>query len=137
MAEQRKENKALYILTHDFKYEGLILLFLALVAIVLGTLIVDGTLIIDETAFLIGSYPMAFAWTLIVLGAISLLLSVWPFYKPSIVELKRVSWPTQGRIIEDTITVFTFSLILAIFFFLVDLALTPLMNWFIRIGSRI
>lgn len=137
MAERRKENKALYILTHDFKYEGLILLFLALVAIVLGVLIVGGTLIIDENAFLIGSYPMVFAWILIALGGVSLLLSVWPFYKPSIVELKRVTWPTRGRILKDTITVFTFTIILSLFFFLVDAALTPLIEWFVRLGSQI
>lgn len=137
MSERKKQNKALYILTHDFKYEGLILLFLAVVALVLGVLIINGTLTIHETAFVIGSYPILFAWILVILGAFSLVLSVWPFYKPSIGEMKRVSWPSRGHVIQDSITVFIFTLILSLFFLLTNFALRPLIDLFVKIGSSI
>lgn len=137
MSERKKQNKALYILTHDFKYEGLILLFLAVIALVLGVLIINGTLEVSKSAFVIGSYPILFAWILVVLGGFSLVLSVWPFYKPSIIEMKRVSWPTRGKVIQESIIVFVFSIIMTLFFLLTDGALAPLIKWFEKIGGSI
>lgn len=142
MSEERKQNKALYILTHDFKYEGLILLLLAVIAIVLGAMIVVGVntggqsgLVVNPNAFLIGDFPAAFAWILIALGIVSFILAVWPFYKPSISELRRVSWPTKGILMSNVGTVFSFILALAMFFFVVDIGLTQVISLFSRLAE--
>ena len=118
----KKENKILTIFTKEYKYEGIILLFLSLIALVLGTLVLMGIssegnsgLVINENVFLIGDYPSAFAWILIVLGAVSLILAVWPFYKPSIAEAKRISWSTKGQLLKNTAIVFAFILSMSIF----------------------
>ncbi|MDD4000327.1 MAG: hypothetical protein PHX62_05485, partial [Bacilli bacterium] len=90
MAEKNKSG-ALAIFTKEYKYEGLILLFLSVIAIVLGAMVLigestsgTGGLTINESVFLIGDYPKAFAWILIILGVMSMLLAIWPYYKPSI-----------------------------------------------------
>ncbi|MDD3191793.1 MAG: preprotein translocase subunit SecE [Bacilli bacterium] len=119
MSEEKKPNRLLMVFTKEYKHESLILLFLALVAIILGVLFLNGVLNADGV-FLIGDYPQVFAWVLIVLGALSVLLAVWPYYKPSIEEVRRVSWPTRGIMLQNSLTVFLFSLILSVFFALSD-----------------
>ena len=97
--EYEKKSKLVEVFTKDYKYEGLILLILALVAITLGCLITSGVMTIPADVFLIGEYPKVFAWILIVLGAFSLVLSIWPYYKPSIYEVKRITWPTKKTLL--------------------------------------
>jgi preprotein translocase SecE subunit len=137
MAEKKKTSGALAIFTKEYKYEGLILLFLSIIAIVLGAMVLIGEsssgtsgLTINDNVFLIGDYPKAFAWILVILGVMSLLLAVWPFYKPSISELKRVSWASRGTLFQNTATVFAFVLIMALFFLLSDYLLGFVLKFF-------
>ena len=141
--EKKKENRILSIFTKEYRYEGLILLFLAIVAIVLGVLVLQGIysegasgLVINENVFLIGDYPQAFAWVLIVLGAVSFVLAVWPFYKPSIAEAKRITWPTRGELLKNTAIVFAFILIMSLFFIFSDWIFGYLVQFFNWIGSK-
>ncbi|MDD3171916.1 MAG: preprotein translocase subunit SecE [Bacilli bacterium] len=128
MADKKeKNNGVISIFTKEYKYEGIILLTLSLIALVLGTMVLIGEtssgssgLVINEDVFLIGDYPEAFAWILIILGAVSLILAAWPFYKPSISEVKRVSWPNRGDLFKNTAIVFAFILILSLFFIFSD-----------------
>jgi preprotein translocase SecE subunit len=132
-----KENRILSIFTKEYKYEGLFLLLLSLIAIVLGSMVIIGEtsngtngLTINENVFLIGDYPLAFAWILIILGVVSLILSVWPFLRPSVSEMKRVAWPGKGTLFQNTAIVFAFILIVALFFLLSDFALGYVMKFF-------
>ena len=43
------------------------------------------------------------------IAAFSLLLSVWPYYKPSIDEVKRVTWPTKKIMITNCVDVLIYS----------------------------
>lgn len=143
MAEKNKKtNSIMSIFTKEYKYEGIFLLFLSLIAIVLGTMVIIGEssggssgLVIKEDVFLIGDYPLAFAWVLIILGVMSLLLSVWPFFKPSVAEIKRVSWPTKGDLFQNTATVFAFVLIMALFFMFSDFILSFVLKLFQWLSS--
>ncbi|MGD9887086.1 MAG: preprotein translocase subunit SecE [Bacilli bacterium] len=135
--ETKKTNSILAIFTKEYKYEGLILLFLSLIAIVLGSMVLIGEstggsngLSINENVFLIGDYPKAFAWILIILGVMSLILAIWPFFKPSIAEVKRVSWPTKGTLFQNTAIVFAFILILSLYFLFADFILGYLLQFF-------
>lgn len=76
MAEKKEKNNngVISIFTKEYKYEGIILLALSLIALVLGTMVLIGEtssgasgLVINEDIFLIGDYPEAFAWILIIL----------------------------------------------------------------------
>jgi len=144
MAENKKTNGILSIFTKEYKYEGIILLFLSLVALVLGTMVLIGInsegssgLVINENVFLIGDYPAAFAWILVVLGAVSLLLAIVPFFKPSISEMKRISWSTRATLLKNTAIVFAFILIMAIFFVLSDWIFSYVVDLFKWIGLKL
>lgn len=144
MAENKKSNGILSIFTKEYKYEGIILLFLSLVALVLGTMVLIGInsegssgLVINENVFLIGDYPAAFAWILVVLGAVSLLLAIVPFFKPSISEMKRISWSTRATLLKNTAIVFAFILIMAIFFVLSDWIFSYVVDLFKWIGLKL
>ncbi len=135
--EQKKDTGILAIFTKEYKYEGLLLLFLSLVAILLGTMVLIGEnsstglpITINKDVFLIGDYPKVFAWILIILGGMSLILAVWPFLRPSVGELKRVSWAKRGDLIRDTATVFAFIVVLALFFLFSDFVLKYLLQAF-------
>lgn len=132
MSKEKKQAKkgTMSVLSKEYKYENLILAFLAVFAIVLGALIVNGTLVIGKDYFLIGSYPKVFAWVLVGLGVISLLLVALPFYKPSFDEAKHIKGLKKSEFLVNIVRVLIFIFILAGFFFLCDLALDPLMDLF-------
>ena len=131
MSNEKKAKKGtLSILSKEYKYENLILAFLAVFAIVLGALIISGALVIGKDYFLIGSYPKVFAWILVGLGVISLLLVALPFYKPSFDEAKHITGLKKSEFLVNIARVLIFIFILAGFFFLCDLALDPLMDLF-------
>lgn len=134
--ETRKRGQLMSVFTKEYKHEGLILLFLAVVAIVLGLLLIFGELVINPDVFLLGDYPLVFAWVLVGLGVISFVLAVWPFYKPSIEELKRVSWITRGNLLKDSLTVFIFVLILGTFFALANSGFLAIADWLRELGGR-
>ncbi len=133
--KEEKKNRLAEVFSKDYKYEGLILLILAVIAIILGVLIItdvkagSGIFNIKGQAFLIGDFPILFAVILIVLGAFSFALSVWPYYKPSIYEIKRVTWPTKKTMISNSIDVVIYSASIAVFFYLCDL----LLSWVITL----
>lgn len=122
MAEQKK-NRLAEIFTKDYKYEGIVLLVLSIIAIVVGILI------LPNPGTIMGISVKIMGWILIGLGGVSLLLSIWPYYKPSVYEVKRVDWPTKKSMLEDVISVFIFTIIFVLFFTVVDLGLTELIDW--------
>lgn len=127
---EKKQSRLASVFTKEYKHEWLILLILSLIAIVLGVIFLNNEFGLSlESIYLIGDYPKVFAWILIVLGVLSLLLSIWPYYKPSIDELKRVTWPKRGELLRNSITVLLFSLIMSSFFALADLGLNVIEKW--------
>ena len=124
MAEQKK-NRLAEIFTKDYKYEGVVLLILSIVAIVVGVLLLD-----SYSEVMIGWVKGSiFGWILVVLGGVSLLLSIWPYYKPSVYEVKRVSWPSKKSMFENVLSAFIFTIIFVVFFAGVDLGLKALVEW--------
>ena len=99
-------------------------LVLSIIAIIVGVSILSIT---QPVFFNITGTTLG--WLLIVLGAISLLLSIWPYYKPSVYEVKRVSWPNKKTMLENVLSVFIFTIIFVLFFFGVDLGLKALIEW--------
>ena len=115
-----KENKTVW--TKEHKYENLILAVLAIVAIELGVLILTNVLTIPDGAFLIGDKPMnvIFPWALVILGAISVVLSVFSFFIPSFAETKHIKGLKITQYLVNIATVIIFILILALFFIACD-----------------
>ena len=141
--KDKKEKKSfLALVAREYRYEGLILLVLALISIILGVMILIGVktdgsdgLIVNQDYWFIGEYPKAFAWILIILGGVSFVLAVWPYVKPSIGEVKRVSWPTKKVMLENTAITFAFILIIAGLFLGYDAILNQVVKLFKWLGD--
>ena len=111
--EKEKKNRVIQAISHEWKYENLVLVVLALFALELGVLLLTGDLTISSTAFLIGPYWKVFAWILVGLGVIALLLAVASFYRPSFAEIKHVTGLKKKEFLVNVITVFVFILVIA------------------------
>lgn len=127
MAEKEKKNRVAQAIKSEWKYENLVLVILALFAIELGVLLLVGDLTISSNAFLIGEYWKVFAWILVVLGGVSMILAVSSFYRPSFAEIKHISGLKKKEFIENIITTLIFSAILAVLFICFD----TVIEWFI------
>ncbi len=104
----------------EHKWENYVLLILSLFALILGALIMNKTLVVNDSFPLIGNFPNLFAWILIILSALSLILSLYPFFKPAWPELKKVTWPNKKLFLGNTARVFIFLITLTLLFLLYD-----------------
>ena len=129
--EKEKKNRVLQAIYHEWKYENLILVVLALFALELGVLLLAKYLVIPETAFLIGGAVASkvFSWILVALGAISLVLSVSSFYAPSFAEVKHISGLKRSEFIGNVVKVLLFSVVLALFFVLCEYLIDVVVKW--------
>lgn len=117
---QDKPSRIWQYLKETHKWENYVFLFFSVVVLVLGLLILTGTLNVKEDAWLIGSYPKVFAWILVGLAGVFTLYGLYPFFKPAIPELKKVSWLTLGKFVANSIRVLLFLVILTLLFLLYD-----------------
>lgn len=126
--DEEQRSRILEYLKEEHKWENYVLLFLSLFALVLGCLILNNTLTVNETFPIIGNFPKAFAITLVVLAALALLLSLYPFFKPAFPEFKKIKWPRAKVFLADTVRVFTFLIILVLLFLLYDAFISKLIG---------
>ena len=137
--EEVKKNKVMEILRKEYPFEKILLGILGAIVLVLGVYLVEGTILeIRYTDFWIFNSDLKitiFSIFVIVIGAVSFVLSVWPFFVPSIGEMKKVSWPNRVTITNHSARVFGFILLLGLFFVLVDFGLRPLFVWLIKLGA--
>ena len=141
MAEKEKKS-LISLLGKEYKYEGLLLLVLGIITTVLGVLIHLGVttkgsegLVINENFYFIGEYPKLFAWVLIILGAAAIILSIYPYYKPSIKEMKRITWPNKKEMLSNTLIVIAFIVIVAFLFLGYDAILNQVVKLFKYLGN--
>ena len=90
----------------------------------------ESGLVVNENFYFIGEYPSAFAWILIVLGVVAFLLAIWPYYKPSIKEMKKITWPSKKTMIENTVATLVYVLIVALLFVGYDVVLNKVVELF-------
>ena len=124
-----KPHRILNFLSKEYKGENIIMLVLALFAITLGVLIVTEVLTIQNVFLLDIFKGKLFAWILIGLATISLVLVFIPFYRPSISEIKNLSGLSKSQFLLNVARTFIFIVVLIAFMFLCDLALDPLKAW--------
>lgn len=141
MAEKEKKS-LMNLLGKEYKYEGLLLLVLGIITTVLGVLIHLGVttkgsegLVINENFYFIGEYPKLFAWVLIILGAAAIILAIYPYYKPSIKEMKRITWPSKKEMLSNTLIVIAFIVIVAFLFLGYDAILNQVVKLFKYLGN--
>ena len=127
--QTEKPNRIAQFLNTEYKWENFLLVGLSLFAIVFGVLILQDTFSIPENAFLVGDYADLFAWVLIVLGVISLLLWAVPFFRPSISEIKHIKGLKRKEFLGNIVKVIAFTIALALIFFLFDLVIELIISW--------
>lgn len=138
-----KKSRAWEILKKEYAFENWLLAILSPVLVLYGVYIVLGKFgTIDLTAIL-GRSEIAFidfffettlkriltGSFLIIVGVLVIVYLVWPIMRPSIAEMKKVSWPTAGALASDSGKVFTFLVFLMVVFTLYGFLLDPLFKW--------
>ena len=63
---------------------------------------------------------------IIVISVASLVYCIWPVCKPSVKELKFVTWTNKKTLFINSVTVIAFIAFLTVLFYLLDFALVPL-----------
>lgn len=132
---EEQHSRILEYLKSEHKWENYVLLALSLMALMLGCLIINGTLEVSEDFPLIGNFPKVFAWVLIGLSALAIILSLWPFFKPAFPELKKVSWPKPRQFGADVARVFIFLLILVSVLLLFDAFISRLIKFILQLND--
>jgi preprotein translocase subunit SecE len=56
------------------------------------------------------------------------------FAKDSVEEGKKVAWPTRKETVQMTLIVFAFSVVMALFLFVVDLSIAAIIQWITKRG---
>lgn len=140
MTPEEKKSRVMEILKKEYKIENILLIILSPVLVLYGVYIVSGSFgTVDLTEFL-GESEYAFInWFfqtdlariltgsfLILIGSLVIVFLMWPLLRPSIAEMKKVSWPTGKILGINSIRVFGFLLFLMAIFIIYGLALDPL-----------
>lgn len=137
--EEVKKNKVIEILKKEYPFEKILLGLLGVIVLILGIYLVEGTVLeIKFTDWWIFNTELKitlFSIFVIIIGTGSFLLSLWPFFVPSIGEMKKVSWPNKTMIANHSARVFGFIFFIGLFFVTIDFGLRPLFLWLNNLGA--
>lgn len=142
--QPRDESRVMAILKKEYAFENWLLAILSPVLILYGVYIVLGKFGSVNLANILGSSGVGFidfffatslrriltGAFLILIGALVLVYLMIPYLRPSIIELKKVTWPTSKTLASNSVRVFAFLLFLAAIFVLLGFAFDPLFKWF-------
>jgi hypothetical protein len=129
--QSNKPNRIMEILTTEYKGESLLLVLISIVIMVVSSYIIIGTLVINPTFPVIGRFPLLSTIIFMVSGAVGLILGSWPLFKPSVVEIKRLTPPTKATYFDHMVKVFTFILVFLVVFIVFDSMITATFGLFI------
>ena len=136
--QEVKKNKIIEILQKEYPIEKLLLGVLGAIVLILGIYLIEGQVLeiryTDLWIFNSSTKILIFSIFVVLIGAVAFILAVYPFFVPSIAEMKKVSWPTRSVIANHSMRVFGFILLIAFFFVLIDFGLRPLFNWINQLG---
>ncbi len=131
------------ILKKEYKFENWLLGVLSPILILYGVYIIVGEFGDFDLAGALGSSGIQFfdfffdttlkrvltGSFLILIGALVIVYLAIPFLRPSLIEMKKVSWPSMKTLAQNTVRVFIFLIFLALIFTLLGFALDPLFQW--------
>ena len=106
--DKPKRNKLLEVLSQDYKVENILLALIAIIAMAFSVMILSGELTIRDNYPLLGTYPKVFAIILLVISVLGLLVVLWPFYEPSIGEIRKITWAKPKDLYQDLFRVVVF-----------------------------
>jgi preprotein translocase subunit SecE len=125
-----QKSKLLEVLTTEYKWENLLLGILATISGALALMIISGnTLLAIQPDFPIlgqGNNGIIFAWVLLAISIFGLILVIYPFFLPALPELKKITWPTWPKFLDNAVRVLIFFIFITLVIFLYDLLMTTL-----------
>lgn len=111
-----EKSKLLEVLTTEYKWENLLLGILATVSGALALMIITGNSLLQiNNNFPVlgqGNNGMIFAWVLFTISIFGLILVIYPFFLPAIPELKKITWPTWPKFLDNAVRTLIFLFIL-------------------------
>lgn len=138
--KEAKPNKVIEILKTEYPIEKVLLGVLGLLVLVLGVYLVEGGILrIRYTEWWIFDKPLKvtiFSIFVILIGASSFLMAIWPFFVPSFSEMKKVSWPNKKTIANHSMRVFGFLIFLSLMFLAYDALFAPIFEYLTDSGVQ-
>jgi preprotein translocase SecE subunit len=136
----KSESKVMEILKKEYKFENWLLAILSPVLILYGVYILLGKFGTVNLAAILGTSGIGvidffFNTTLkrvltglflVIIGVLVLVYLLIPYIKPSVAEMKKVTWPTGKVLATNSARVFTFLIFLMLMFYLFSAILDPL-----------
>ena len=147
-SENKKEDKLKLttriwnFIKEEHSFENWLLFVLALILLVLSLYILvaaatdtntfaDTYFDISQSGWGIFDKPwkvITISSVIVALSAASIVYCLWPVFKPSIKELKFVTWTNKKTLFVNSVTVLSFVILLSGFFYVLDFALVPLLK---------
>lgn len=116
--QTEQKSKLLEVLTTEYKWESLILGFLAIITAALAVMIISRVqgFTIPEDFPIIGGSPndMIFAYTVLGVALLGVALVVYPFFLPAIPEIKKISWASWSSFLDHSVRVLLFIAVLTV-----------------------
>ncbi|MCR5350053.1 MAG: preprotein translocase subunit SecE [Acholeplasmatales bacterium] len=113
-------------LKEEHKWETWLFIVISVITLLLGCLILNHSLLVKDDFPVIGSHSKVFAWILVGASSLGLIYAVWPFFKPSFPEFKKVTWLTMPKFVGNCIRVFIFLIIFIGLFLMYDYLMVEL-----------
>ena len=126
--DKPKRNKLLEVLSQDYKIENILLALIAIVAMAFSVMILSDKLNIKDNYPLIGAYPKVFAVILLCVAILGLLVVLWPFFEPSIGEVRKITWARPKELYEDLFRVIVFMIFFIFVLLFFDIICRALYN---------
>lgn len=120
--DQEQKSKLMEVLTTEYKWENLLLGFLAIASAALSMMIINKTLKIDASFPILGTENngIIFAWFLLAISLIGLLLVLFPFLQAAFPEIQKIAWPSKKKFIENSAKTLIYTVVLTLILFLFD-----------------
>lgn len=128
-----KESRIWEYLKTEHKWENYLFIFLSLALLVLGIFILNGTLQVNKSVPIIGSFHVPFAIIIVVISVISLVYALYPFFKNSYPEVKKVTLPGWALFIGNTVKVLVFLSIFTLVYLMYDVLVSELIHGILNI----
>jgi preprotein translocase SecE subunit len=143
LTPEQKQSRVMEILKKEYAFENWLLAILSPVLILYGIYIVLGKFGSVNLAAILGNSGVGFidfffettlkriltGSFLILVGALVIVYLVIPILRPSIAEMKKVSWPTSRSLATNSSKVFLFLVFLMVVFTIYGFILDPLFKW--------
>lgn len=141
--QEQKGNRVLQILTTEYPIDRVLVVIMGLLVTVVGYYLVSGDSYLQITntgawwsSWIFGTPTgiLIFSIFILIMGIGALGLGLYPYFKPSFKEMKKVTWPNGTIIRNHSLRVFGFIFFLVFVFVVYETALDPLFSWLKTLG---